>query len=126
MNTQPADLQALPSDIKELHPQQAAWLNDVATVYLQCGQFDKAHPLLRLLIKLCPQDSRSLKQLAYLYYQQEKYELALQCCRHLKKHFQGLTDYRLYLLQSFCHLKLGQKDQADEYYKRFTASRTTP
>ena len=110
--------------IEALQPIQADWLNNVATVYLQCRQYAKAQPLLLLLIKLCPHDLRPLKQLAYLYYQQGKYEPALQCCRRYEKNLQGVADGRLYLLRSFCHLQMGQKESALEYYQRFNALRT--
>jgi tetratricopeptide (TPR) repeat protein len=107
-----------------LQPQQKAWLNNVATVYLQCQQYAKAQPLLLLLIKLYPQDVTPLKQLAYLYYQQGKYELALQCCQRYEKVNKGPADSRIMLLKSFSHLKAGQPELARASYRQFSEVRS--
>ncbi len=109
-----------------LDQQQIGWLNDVATVYLQNRQYAKAQPLLLLLVRLCPAELRPLMQLAYLYYQQGNLEQALKCCDRCRSIPRGAMDGRLYLLRSFCHLKLGNKVQAMKDYQQYSALRLMP
>ncbi|MBU6955282.1 hypothetical protein KP814_28240 [Hahella sp. HN01] len=107
-----------------LQPQQAAWLQEVTTVFLQCRQYAKAQPLLRLLIRLAPEDPAPLRQMAYLCYQLGRYELALKYCKACEKRLQGASEARLSLLRSHCHLKLGQREPALTHYLQFLATRT--
>lgn len=106
-----------------LQDRHIAWLSSVATVFLQGRQYSKALPLLLLLLKLRPNNQEPLKQLAYLYYQQGKYERAIQCCLRYEKSEYSSTDARLYLLRSFSHLKIGQPDLALDYYQKFYIAR---
>ncbi|WP_246840926.1 hypothetical protein [Hahella sp. CCB-MM4] len=109
-----------------LNPQQYDWLSGVATVYLQTRQYAKAQPLLSLLVRLYPSDQKPLMQLAYLHYLQGNAEQALKCCDRCESSAQGVKDRRLYLLRSFCHLKLGNKNLATDNYHYFSASRMMP
>jgi len=105
---------------------QVNWLKNVATVYLQSGQYIKAMPLFQCLVTLNQNNSEPLKKLAYLHYRQDQFERALHCCQQIENNFIEPIDRRIYLLRSFCYLKLKQPDQAQHYYQRFTSSRTAP
>ncbi|WLQ16263.1 hypothetical protein O5O45_10080 [Hahella aquimaris] len=114
------------SAMNRLQPQQAAWLQEVTTVFLQCRQYAKAQPLLRLLIRLLPDDPAPLRQMAYLCYQLGRYELALKYCRACEKRLPGASEARLPLLRSHCHLKLGQREPALTHYLQFLSTRSAP
>jgi regulator of sirC expression with transglutaminase-like and TPR domain len=107
-----------------LNKEQKRWLEQVSSVYLQYEQYHKAQPLLVLLLQLYPQAIRPVKQLAYLYYQQDNFEMALQYCeRYHNTEVEDTNKAAIYLLESYCHLKLGNSDKAKYCYQQFTEER---
>jgi tetratricopeptide (TPR) repeat protein len=107
-----------------LNNQQKKWLEQVVSVYLQYQQYNKAQPLLILLLRFYPHEVRAVKQLAYLYYQQDNFDAALKYCKQYHEASGDDSDKAtIYLLQSYCYAKLGQSTMAATCYKQFTEQR---
>lgn len=105
-----------------LTTEQQRLLQTTASVYLQYQQYDKASPLLQLLLFLFPHDESVHRQLAYLHYQQADYDTAIRGCDLFLRSGHAPQSAWPYLIKSFSFHKLHQPDDAHTNYQRYIAA----